>query len=146
MTTPRRAVNPFRVLLTHANFRRFWVGQTLSLIGTWMQSMAQGWLALELSNNAFIVGLVAVSGSLPILLFSLHAGVMVDRHDKLRLVKIAQSLLLFEALLLWYFTWSGHINIPGLLALALFGGAIASIEIPARQSLMIDLVGRDDLR
>jgi MFS family permease len=146
VTTPRRAVNPFRVLLTHANFRRFWVGQTLSLIGTWMQSMAQGWLALELSNNAFIVGLVAVSGSLPILLFSLHAGVMVDRHDKLRLVKIAQSLLLFEALLLWYFTWSGHINIPGLLALALFGGAIASIEIPARQSLMIDLVGRDDLR
>ena len=82
VTTPRRAVNPFRVLLTHANFRRFWVGQTLSLIGTWMQSMAQGWLALELSNNAFIVGLVAVSGSLPILLFSLHAGVMVDRRDQ----------------------------------------------------------------
>ena len=54
-------MNPFRVLLTHANFRRFWVGQTLSLIGTWMQSMAQGWLALELSNNAFIVGLVPVA-------------------------------------------------------------------------------------
>lgn len=146
MTSPRRALNPFRVLITHANFRRFWVGQTLSLIGTWMQSMAQGWLALELSNNAFIVGLVAVSGSLPILLFSLYAGVMVDRRDKLRLVKIAQSLLLFEAVLLWYFTWSGHINIPGLLALSLLGGAIASVEIPARQSLMIDLVGRDDLR
>lgn len=146
MTSPRRSLNPFRVLLTHANFRRFWVGQTLSLIGTWMQSMAQGWLALELSNNAFIVGLVAVSGSLPILLFSLHAGVTVDRSDKLRLVKIAQSLLLVEAALLWYFTWSGRINIPGLILLALLGGAIGSVEIPARQSLMIDLVGRDDLR
>ena len=139
-------MNPFRVLLTHANFRRFWVGQTLSLIGTWMQSMAQGWLALELSNNAFIVGLVAASGSLPILLFSLYAGVVVDRSDKLRLVKIAQSLLLFEALLLWYFTWSGRITIPGLVLLALFGGAIGSFEIPARQSLMIELVGREDLR
>lgn len=146
MTTARRSLNPFRVLITHANFRRFWVGQTLSLIGTWMQSMAQGWLALELSDNAFIVGLVAAAGSLPILLFSLHAGVLVDRSDKLRLVKIAQSLLLLEAVLLWYFTWSGHINIPGLLVLALAAGAIGSVEIPARQSLMIDLVGRDDLR
>lgn len=146
MTTPPRSRNPFRVLITHANFRRFWVGQTLSLIGTWMQSMAQGWLALELSDSAFIVGLVAAAGSLPILLFSLHAGVLVDRSDKLRLVKIAQGLLLLEAVLLWYFTWSGHINIPVLLVLALAAGAIGSVEIPARQSLMIDLVGRDDLR
>lgn len=146
MTTPPRSRNPFRVLITHANFRRFWVGQTLSLIGTWMQSMAQGWLALELSNSAFIVGLVAAAGSLPILLFSLHAGVLVDRRDKLRLVKIAQSLLLVEATLLWYFTWSGQITIPGLVLLALVGGAIGSVEIPARQSLMIELVGREDLR
>jgi len=146
VTSPPRSRNPFRVLVTHANFRRFWVGQTLSLIGTWMQSMAQGWLALQLSDSAFIVGLVAAAGSLPILLFSLHAGVLVDRSDKLRLVKIAQSLLLVEATLLWYFTWSGHINIPGLVLLALAGGTIGSVEIPARQSLMIDLVGRDDLR
>lgn len=146
MTIPPRSLNPFRVLITHANFRRFWVGQTLSLIGTWMQAMGQGWLALQLSDSAFIVGLVAACGSLPILLFSLYAGVIVDRSDKLRLVKIAQSLLAIEATLLWYFTWSGHINIGGLVAFALFGGAVASVEIPARQSLMIDLVGRDDLR
>ena len=146
MTIPRRSINPFRVLITHANFRRFWVGQTLSLIGTWMQSMGQGWLALQLSDSAFIVGLVAACGSLPILLFSLYAGVIVDRSDKLRLVKIAQTLLAIEATLLWYFTWSGHINIGGLIAFALFGGAVASVEIPARQSLMIDLVGREDLR
>jgi MFS family permease len=146
VTTSARSLNPFRVLLTHANFRRFWVGQTLSLIGSWMQSMALGWLALELSDSAFIVGLVAACGALPILLFSLNAGVLVDRSDKLRLVKIAQSLLLFEAVLLWWFTWSGHINIPVLIVLALFGGAVSSVEIPARQSLMIDLVGRDDLR
>lgn len=146
MTEPAKSLNPFRVLVTHRNFRNFWFGQTLSLIGTWMQSMAQGWLALELSNNAFVVGLVAAAGSLPILLFSLHAGELVDRSDKLRLVKIAQSLLLLEAAVLWWFTWSGHMTIPVLILLALFGGAAASVEIPARQSMMIDLVGRDDLR
>ncbi|MCC6316216.1 MAG: MFS transporter [Gemmatimonadaceae bacterium] len=142
----RRPVNPFRVLLTHANFRRFWIGQTLSLVGTWMQSMAMGWLALELSDSAFVVGLVAASSALPILLFSLYAGVIVDRSDKLRIVRLAQGMLLVEAALLWYFTWRGQITVPGLIALATLGGIITSFEIPARQSLMIDLVGREDLR
>ena len=81
-----QSINPFRVLLTHRNFRLFWIGQTLSLIGTWMQTMAQGWLALELTNNAFLVGLVASIGSLPILVLSLPAGVLADREHKLRLV------------------------------------------------------------
>src|SRR6187402_3101332 len=137
--------NPFRVLITHRNFRSFWIGQTLSLVGSWMQSMAIGWLALELSNSAFIVGVVVASGSLPILAFSLHAGVLVDRSDKLKLVTYSQFLLLTEAVVLWGLTWSGHINVGALIALSLFGGAVASVEIPARQAMMIDLVGRDDL-
>ena len=138
--------NPFRVLITHRNFRAFWIGQTLSLVGSWMQQMAIGWLALELSNSAFIVGVVVASGSLPILVFSLHAGVLVDRESKLRLVTYAQFLLLLEALLLWWLTLTGHVTVGGLIVLSAFGGAIASVEIPARQALMIDLVGRDDLR
>ncbi len=138
--------NPFRVLVTHRNFRSFWIGQTISLVGSWMQSMALGWLALDLSDSAFVVGVVVASGSLPILLFSLHAGVLVDRENKLRLVTVAQALLLLEAVLLWWLTWTGHVSVGALIALALFGGAVASVEIPARQALMIDLVGRDDLR
>src|SRR5258708_27352480 len=90
------AVNPFRTL-RHRNFRLFWVGQTVSLIGTWMQTMGQGWLALELSNSALLVGLVAAASSLPILLFSFHAGVVVDRVDKLRTVRVCQPLLAAEA-------------------------------------------------
>src|SRR5213075_1136312 len=90
------SLNPFSVLVRHRNFRLFWIGQTLSLIGSWMQSMAQGWLALELTNNAFLVGLVAAVGSLPIVLFSMHAGVLADRYERLRLVKICQALLLLE--------------------------------------------------
>lgn len=140
------SINPFRVLVTHRNFRLFWIGQTLSLVGTWMQTMAQGWLALELTNNAFLVGLVASIGSLPILLLSLPAGVLADREHKLRLVTIAQSFLLMEAVTLWWLTFTGHITIGWLLVLAVVNGSVTAMEIPARQAMMIELVGRDDLR
>lgn len=131
--------------MRHRNFRIFLIGQTLSLVGTWMQMMAQGWLALELTNSAFLVGLVATATSIPILLFTMPAGVLVDRSDKLRLVRIAQGAYLLEAIALWALVATHRITIGSLLGLALLSGLIASIEIPARQSLFIDLVGRDDL-
>jgi len=136
------SLNPFRVLSHSPNFRLFFAGQTTSLIGTWMQSVAQGWLALQLSNDAFLVGVVAAAGTLPILILSLPGGVVADRYRRLRIVTIAQSLLLVEAMLLWWFTWSGHMTIGWLIALALIGGTISSFEIPARQSLFIELVGK----
>lgn len=139
------SLNPFSVLVRHRNFRLFWTGQTLSLIGTWMQSMAQAWLALELTNNAFMVGLVASAGSLPVVLFSMHAGVLVDRYERLRIVKICQTLLLTEASLLFWLTWTGHISITWLLVMATVQGMISSVEIPARQSLVVELAGREDL-
>src|SRR5580700_5997387 len=118
----RRSALPFRTLVVHRNFRLFWTGQTLSLIGTWMQTMAQGWLALELTNNAFLVGLVSAIGSLPILLFSLPAGLVVDRRNKLRLVTVMQALLLTEATLLWYLTLTHRITIAWLFVLAAANG------------------------
>ena len=138
------SLNPFRVL-RHRNFSLFWFGQTLSLIGTWMQSMAEGWLAFELTRNAFLVGLVAASQSLPILLFSLYAGVLVDRANKLRLVTICQTLFCVQAAALWLLALTGHITIHWLIALATVNGMISSVEIPARQSLVIELVGREEL-
>jgi MFS family permease len=138
-------LNPFTVLQRHRNFRLFWLGQTTSLIGTWMQSMAQGWLALELTNDAFMVGLVVAATSLPIVLFSMYAGVLVDRYERLKIVRIAQALLGVEALLLFWFTWTGHISIGWLLIFALAHGTIGAVEIPARQSLLVELVGREDL-
>ena len=142
----RAARNPFGALRRHRNFRIFWIGQTLSLIGTWMQGMAQGWYALELSNSAFLVALVAVAGSLPVLLFSFPAGALVDRVRKLRLVTFMQAGFLVQAALLWWFTWTGQMTIGGLLVLATIGGLLGAFEIPARQSLVIELVGRDDLQ
>jgi MFS family permease len=138
-------INPFRVVLRHRNFRLFLIGQTLSLIGTWMQTMAEGWLALELTNSAFLVGLVATAASVPILLFTMPAGAIVDRSDKLKIIRIAQAAFLVQASTLWVLSATHRITIESLLALAFIGGLIASIEIPARQAMMIDLVGRDDL-
>jgi MFS family permease len=123
----------------------FWTGQTVSLIGTWMQQVGVGWLALELTNSAFMVGLVSAAGSFPVLLFSLYGGVVADRHSKLRIVIICQVLLLVEATALWWFTWSGRINIGWLLTIATFGGVISAFEIPARQAMIVELVTREDI-
>jgi MFS family permease len=141
----RRPINPFRTLQVHRNFRLFWTGQTVSLIGTWMQQVGQGWLALELTNSAFMVGLVAAAGNFPVLLLSLYGGVVADRRSKLRIVIICQALLLFEAAALWWFTWAGRINIGWLLALTTLGGVISAFEIPARQSMIVELVSKEDL-
>jgi MFS family permease len=144
-TTDRRSLNPFRTLVRHRNYRLFWTGQTLSLIGTWMQSMAQGWLALELSNSPFLVGLVAAIGSMPILVLSLPAGLLADRIPRLRLVIIMQALMLVEAVALWALTWTHHITIAWLLLLAGINGVSTAFEIPARQAMIVELVGREDL-
>ena len=141
----RRSINPFRTLQVHRNFRLFWTGQTVSLIGTWMQSVGVGWLALELTNSALMVGVVAAAGSFPVLLLSLYGGVVADRRSKLRIVIVCQALLLVEAAALWWFTWTGLINVGWLLALTTVGGVISAFEIPARQAMIVELVSREDL-
>lgn len=140
-----RSLNPFRALKAHRNFRIFWIGQAVSLTGSWVQIVAQGWLALDLSDDAFIVGLVSAAGSFPVLVFSLYGGVIADRYDKRRLVMIGQALLALEAALLWWFVVSDTITIPWLIALATFAGVVSAFEIPARQALLIELVVREDL-
>src|SRR3954471_5662750 len=141
----RRSINPFRALQVHRNFRLFWTGQTVSLIGTWMQQVGVGWLALQLTNSAFLVGVVSAAGSFPVLLLSLYGGVLADRRSKLRIVIICQALLLAEAAALWWYTWTGRIGFESLLVLTLLGGFISAFEIPARQAMIVELVTREDL-
>ena len=114
----------------------------MSQVGSWMQTMAVGWLSLQLSDSAFVVGVVASVGAIPIVLFSMHAGAFVDHGDKLRLVRVTQSILLA----LWLVTITGVVSIPILLGLAFVQGLCSAVEIPARQSMIIQLVGRDDLQ
>ena len=131
--------------LRHRNFRLYFIGQGTSLVGTWMQSIAQGWLVLLLTNSPFDVGLVSALGSLPILLVSLPAGVFVDRVNKHRLVVLTQTLSLLQALVLAVLLWTHRIALWQVAAIAVFLGTVNAFDTPARQAFVIEMVGREDL-
>ena len=131
--------------LRHRNFRLFLTGQFISLCGTWMQTIAQGWLVLHLTDSAFAVGLVTAMGSLPILLFSLYGGVIADRVNKRRFILVLQSLMLVEALTLGVLTALDLITVGWVMALAVFFGLLTAFEVPARQAFVAEIVKRQDL-
>jgi MFS family permease len=140
------AARPLRLgALTHRNFRLFFLGQGISLIGTWMQSVALGWLVLELTNSAFAVGLNQALRSFGVLLFTLYAGTVVDRVDKRRLIMGTQVLQMLEALALAVLVWTKHVAPWQVMALALGFGIVNAFDIPARQAFIAELVGKDDL-
>lgn len=141
---PPGAAGPFAALRSR-NFRLFLGGQLLSNVGTWVQSVAHGWLVLQLTDSAFVVGLVAMLGSLPILLFTLYGGVIADRVNKRRVVFWLQVGMLVEALALGVLTSTGHVTVPVVMALAFVFGTLSAFEVPTRQALFADLVPRADL-
>jgi len=131
--------------LAHRNFQLFFLGQGTSLVGTWMQSVALGWLVLDLTNSPFLVGLNSALRSFGVLLFTLYAGVVVDRVDKRRMIVITQILQMVEALILAALVWTHTVAVWQVMVLATFVGVVNAFDIPARQSFMVDLVGKDDL-
>ncbi|MDQ3209011.1 MAG: MFS transporter, partial [Gemmatimonadota bacterium] len=131
--------------LRHRNFRLFLTGQFISLCGTWMQTVAQGWLVLHLTDSAFAVGLVTAMGSLPILLFTLYGGVIADRVNKRRFIMVLQCLMLVEALTLGVLTTLDLITVEWVMGLAVFFGFLTAFEVPARQALVAEIVDREDL-
>jgi len=132
--------------LQHRNYRLYWTGQLVSLIGTWMQSVAQGWLMHRLTSSAFMLGLLGFCQFLPVLLFSLWAGVIVDSIDKRKLLLITQSAFLVQAALLATAVSMGFVQPWMVLALAFVFGTINAIDLPARQSFVVDLAGKEDLQ
>ncbi len=132
--------------LRHRNFRLFWTGQMISLIGTWMQNVGQAWLVLTLTNSAFLLGLVSAAQFTPVLLVSLYAGVVVDRVSKRNLLLLTQSTLLVLALVLALLVSTGTVRYWHVLILALLLGLVNAFDMPVRQSYVYELVGgRDDL-
>jgi MFS family permease len=131
--------------LAHRDFRLFYCGQILSLVGTWMQTTAQGWLVLELTNSEFLLGVVTAMGSLPVLIFSLYAGVIADRRDKRSIILFAQSAALALALVLAILTHTELISIQSILILVFLLGVANAFEVPTRQSWFVELVGKQDL-
>jgi MFS family permease len=131
--------------LQYRNFRLFWFGQIISLSGTWMQSVAQGWLVYSLTKSPFYLGLVAASGSLPILLFTFAGGIVADRFRKRNLLLMTQALSILPALLLGMLTDIKMIAVWQVALLAAFLGTINAFDIPARQAYIVELVGKSNL-
>ncbi len=136
--------NTFRTL-KHRNFRLFIIGQLISLIGTWAQRLGVGWLAWELTHSAFWVGATAFAGLFPGVLAGPLAGSVVDSMSRFRLMKITQRLFLLQASVLAGLTISGHISVEWLLFLETLLAIITAFDIPVRQAMVVDLVGKEDL-
>ena len=131
--------------LRHRNFRLFFIGQLISLIGTWMQSVAQAWLVLKLTNSSMALGIVAFAAYFPMIIVGLFAGAVVDRVDRRRLIVIAQVLLMLSAFVLCALTWTGVVRVEYVIMLAAFNGLVSSFDMPGRQAFVVEMVGREDL-
>jgi len=138
------ASGPFRAL-RHKNYRYYWFGQAISVIGSWMQNMAMQWLALELTNSALLLSIVTAVEQVPVMILSLFAGAILDRKQKKRVILLTQSLLLTFAFLLFLITYTHVVRYWHLVVLAFMRGLVTTFDNPARQSYMITLVGKDDL-
>jgi MFS family permease len=136
---------PTFAALRHRNFRLFFSGYVVSLVGVWMQRVAQSWLVLDLTGSAFYVGLVDSIGTLPVLLFSLYAGAVADRVSRHRMVMTTQIGAMVVALAFAAVTFLGWQSITLVIALAALLGLAQAFDIPARQSFFTELVGREDL-
>ena len=131
--------------LDHRDFRLFWLGQLVSLIGTWMQTTAQSWLVLELTGSPFKLGLLGTLQFAPFLLFSLVAGAITDRLPKRRLLLLTQTGLLVQAATLAALVGTGHVQYWHVALLAVLLGTVTTLDLPARQTFVVDMVGKESL-
>lgn len=129
----------------HRNYRLYFLGQSLSLVGVWMQQIAVGWLVYRLTGSAMQLGVVAFASQIPVLLLTPFAGLLADRMNRRRLLIWTQSLALLQALLLTLLVFSSHAQVWQIALLSLANGVINSFDMPARHSFVADLVEREDL-
>lgn len=147
-----KIVNPIKGLinnnfhaLTNQNYRYFWLGQCVSLIGTWMQSIGQAWLVFTLTNSPLLLGVLGVMQFLPVTILTLFAGVFIDKYPKKRILLVTQSVSMILALTLAALVFTHTVKYEYILILAVLLGITNSIDMPARQSFMIEIAGREDL-
>ena len=131
--------------LRHRDFRWFWITLLISVSGTWMQTVTQGWLVYDLTKSALYLGIVGACGSLPMLLFTLPAGVIADRFPKHRIVMLTQTLAAIQAFLLAALVHYGAVRVWQVMLLAAALGVVNAFDMPPRQAMVVELVGRDDL-
>ncbi|GAB4527593.1 MAG: MFS transporter [Anaerolineales bacterium] len=129
--------------MRHYNFRLFFLGQLISVIGTWMQSTALQWLVYRLTGSQTSLGLVTFANFLPVLLLSLFMGVVVDRFPRRTLIILTQTWFMLMAVVLAALTWSGHIQFWHILLLSLLLGAANALDMPAQQAFVVEMVDGD---
>jgi len=142
-SSPEKTKSALKFLLralAHKNYRLFFGGQSLSLIGTWMQQIAMSWLVYRMTDSAFLLGLIGFTGQVPTVVFGSFAGVYVDRLNRRSLLIATQTLSMIQAFMLAVLTLTGHITVWHLIVLSVVLGIINAFDMPARQSFVIDLV------
>jgi MFS family permease len=131
--------------LGHRNFRLFWFGQLVSLVGTWMQQVAQNWLVLELTNDPIALGLTATAQFAPVLVFGLFGGVIADALPKRRTLLVTQGASMILAAALGVLVFSGRVEVWHVWLLAGLLGLVSAIDMPVRQAFVVEMVGRRDI-
>jgi MFS family permease len=131
--------------LAHRDFRLFLSGQLISLIGTWMQTVAQAWLVLELTSSPFKLGLLGALQFGPMLCFSFVSGALADRLPKRRVLLGTQTALMIQALLLSVLTWTGRVQYWHVAVLASCYGLAFTLDMPTRQAFIVEMVSKDDI-
>jgi len=131
--------------LRHRNYRLFFCGQIISLIGTWMQSIAQAWLVYRLTKSALLLGLVGFAGQIPVFFFAPLGGVFADRYSRYRTVIGTQTTSMVLAFILAALTLLGHIHVWEIMLIASLLGVVNAFDIPARQAFIIEMVVPEDL-
>lgn len=131
--------------LRHRNYRLYWFGQMISLMGTYMQSIGQAWLVLQLTHSGWQLGLVSALQYGPVLLFSLFGGVFADRWPKRRVLLVTRSAEMIQAFLLWALIATGIVQLWHIYVLALLLGLMSSLDQPASSAFVVEMVGREDL-
>jgi MFS family permease len=143
MTAPREAVTGLRSIgraLRHRNYRLFFSGQSVSLIGTWLTRVATSWLIYRLTGSALLLGVLAFVGQIPTFVLAALAGVLVDRWDRYRVLVVTQVLAMIQAGVLAALALAGVINVWHVLALSVFQGLVNAFDMPARQSMVVQMV------
>src|SRR3989337_978448 len=131
--------------MRHRNFRLWFFGQLTSLVGTWMQTIAQNWLVYQLTGSARDLGLVHFVGAIPLVPLTLYAGAIADRFEKRRVIFWCQAAMMVLAFLLAALCWTGAVRLWHVLLLAFLLGAVQALDTPARQAFVVELVGKEDL-
>jgi len=139
--TGSAAVRAFR----HRNYRLFFAGQGISLVGSWMQAVAQAWLVLTLTNDPLILGIVAAAQWTPVLLLGLFGGLIADTLPKRWTLVVCEAILAALALILGVLTLAGMVQVWMILVLAVLLGCVNAIEMPVRQAFAVEMVGREDV-